>query len=1051
MGMINKMIRTLPFIVLSLWVGDVGAKTSRAPVEGEKRISVLFLGAPKSHSAAHDPITRYRVIKKHLGAHGVNFSYTENPKEAFDAEKLKQYDALLMYGNWEQNGTMPPDQEKVLLDYVNEGGGFLPIHCASACYGKSDTFVNLVGARFMSHGTGVFSPKNTETSHPITRGCKCVHAWDETYAHDRHAEDRIILQKRDDEPWSWIRNQGKGRVFYTASGHDHRVWDHPDFHEIIRRAILWCVGDANRASLNNLDIQPLKFAQARLPGYLKQKTIESYQEPLSPQESIKHVQVPASFEISLFASEPDIINPIAVNWDDRGRAYVVESIDYPNNHRSGNIGNDRIKICEDSDGDGIAEKFLVFADKLSLATSVLHAYGGVICTNGTELLFLQDSNGDDVADVRKVLFKGFSMSDTHAGPSNMRWGYDGWIYATVGYSGFKGTVGGKKHDFRTGIFRFRLKPQPAKEELGKDGTLQHLCELEFLQNTTNNTWGLGMTEDFDIFASTANANPSMYMTFPRSIYKQFDLKQPRTPRADSNPLFFPSSTDVRQVDVHGGYTSAAGHAFYTGRRFPDTYTNKIAFVCAPTGKLVGQFQFTPRGAGFKATQLPNNMYNSADAWSAPVAAEVGPDGALWICDWYNIIVQHNPVPTKHSAGYDAKKGRGNAYVCPLRDKQHGRIYRVFPKGSEAEAHSVMSLAQAVEILTKEKPPSQFWQIKAQQKILDSVNSNNKTTDDEMLKLVVSLKKATPFTLVHLYTLQELNHLDVETLKRAMASPDAGVRRAAIKHAPDKGLLESTFIRDGFITEVEPRALQQLLLAFSKVAPSESVASALMRLNVPSSDVGLSDAYLVALRGQAEAILHVQAKPSKHDGFDDATTSVLIDYFVSVVEPEDMPALQKKFAAIDSPLAVSITKKLSSVVPNTEAEVRKYTIDDAVHARGVAIYNQMCIACHGSEGAGVAGVFPPLDGSDWLIAEPMHAAAILIHGLKGPIKVNGKAYNGVMPPLVDIKNQQIADVLTYVRQSWSNDLPPLSVEEVKKAREDYKLQKGNLTEKDLITR
>ena len=179
-----------------------------------------------------------------------------------------------------------------------------------------------------------------------------------------------------------------------------------------------------------------------------------------------------------------------------------------------------LPICEDTDGDGRADKFTVFADKLSIPTTLAFSNGGVICTNGSDVLFLKDTDGDDVADERKVLFTGIRTGDTHAGTSNFRYGIDNWIWATTGYSGFGGTVGGKQHNFSSGVYRF--KP---------DGSA-----MEFLQNTTNNTWGLGFTEEFDIHGSTANANPSWYLSFPRRYYERAGLAQPRTPRADDNPL-----------------------------------------------------------------------------------------------------------------------------------------------------------------------------------------------------------------------------------------------------------------------------------------------------------------------------------------------------------------------------------------------------------------------------------------------------------------------------------------------------------------------------------
>ncbi|MFP6865157.1 MAG: ThuA domain-containing protein, partial [Roseibacillus sp.] len=219
------------------------------PQKESRRLEVLFFGAPTRNHAGHDPITRYRVLKKHLGNDGINLTYIEDPAAALNAGTLQKFDAILMYGNWAQRGSMPAAQEKALVDFVEGGGGFLPIHCASACYGKSEPFVKLVGGVFKSHGGGEFSPKTTNDTHEITKGYEGFEAWDETYVHERHGTDRTILQERDGEPWTWIRSQGKGRVFYTASGHDHRVWDQPNFHDLLVRAIYWSVGNEAKGKL----------------------------------------------------------------------------------------------------------------------------------------------------------------------------------------------------------------------------------------------------------------------------------------------------------------------------------------------------------------------------------------------------------------------------------------------------------------------------------------------------------------------------------------------------------------------------------------------------------------------------------------------------------------------------------------------------------------------------------------------------------------------------------------------------------------------------------
>ncbi len=151
---------------------------------------------------------------------------------------------------------------------------------------------------------------------------------------------------------------------------------------------------------------------------------------------MKLTQVPVDFEVKLFAQEPDITNPIAMSWDERGRLWIVESVDYPNTFlETDGAANDRIKICEDTDGDGKADKFTVFADKLNIPTSMVFANGGVIVSMAPYFLFLKDTNGDDKADIREVVMDGWEKTDTHFGPSNLQYGFNNKIWGVVG-SGF---------------------------------------------------------------------------------------------------------------------------------------------------------------------------------------------------------------------------------------------------------------------------------------------------------------------------------------------------------------------------------------------------------------------------------------------------------------------------------------------------------------------------------------------------------------------------------------------------------------------------------------
>src|SRR5207253_5819421 len=301
------------------------------------------------------------------------------------------------------------------------------------------------------------------------------------------------------------------------------------------------------------------------------------------------------------------------------------------------------------------------------------------------------------ADVRQVVHTGWSLRDTHGEVSNMQYGLDNWVWAMQGYNPSRVTAGGETHQFRQGFFRF--KPDGSK--------------LEFLRSTDNNTWGLGLSEEGIVFGSTANRNPSVYLPIPNRYYEAVRGWAPSLVlRMISDTHLFKAITDkVRQVDHHGGYTAGAGHALYTARNYPREYWNRTAFVCEPTGHLLATFVIGPDGATFRSRNAWN-LLASDDEWTAPIAAEGGPDGQVWVIDWYNYIVQHNPTPP----GW--KTGRGNAYETELRDKKHGRIYRVVYKG--AKLGKVLSLKNASpeKLVAALKSDNMFWRLQAQRLLVE---------------------------------------------------------------------------------------------------------------------------------------------------------------------------------------------------------------------------------------------------------------------------------------------------------------------------------------------
>ena len=376
------------------------------------RIKVLFLG----DNGHHKPIDRAADLLPALARAGIDMVYTDDLND-LNSENLARYDGLIIYAN---HTTISPKQEAALLSFVQNGKGLIPIHCASYCFLNSPKYISLVGGQFQSHKTGVFRTRIVDAKHPALKGVKEFEAWDETYVHHRLTSDRHVLMVREEdgkrEPWTWVRTQGKGRVFYTASGHDERVFRNADFHRLIIQGIRWAVGRPDHEYVT----KPFEYLPGELPNYRAGTgaRLHQMQAPLSPAESMKHLSVPGGFRVELFASEPDIVKPIAINWDARGRAWIAETLDYPNNKQPDGEGHDRIVIAEDTNGDGKADKFTVFANKLSIPTSMVFAGGGLIVAQAPHMLFLKDTDGDGKADVRKILFTGFRTNDTHAGPSN---------------------------------------------------------------------------------------------------------------------------------------------------------------------------------------------------------------------------------------------------------------------------------------------------------------------------------------------------------------------------------------------------------------------------------------------------------------------------------------------------------------------------------------------------------------------------------------------------------------------------------------------------------
>ena len=888
---------------------------------GQEGIRILFLG-DQGH---HRPSDLYRVLEPAMKKYGIQIVYSEDVANSLTKQRLNEFDGLLIYANIDAIGK---EQEKAMLDYVASGKGIIPLHCASFCFRNSEAYVALVGAQFKEHGGQRFTTRIVEPKHPIMQGFGGFESWDETYIHHMHnTKDRIVLEERRQgklaegtqaEPWTWVRTHGEGRVFYTAWGHNMDTWGNEGFQNLVARGITWaCKRDLStiprysdpslfeipKMTAARKDVAEFSFADVgkEIPNYtpnekwgVQGERKSQMQNPITAVESQKHYIAPEGFDVKLWASEKDMLDgeadkgiaglggkPIAMNWDERGRLWVCETVDYPNELQVPGKGRDRIRVCEDTDGDGKADKFTVFASEMSIPTAIVSYRGGVLVQDGTKTIYMKDIDGDDVADMKQELITGWAMGDTHGGVSNFQYGMDNWIWAMQGYNDSYPVINGEKQQgFRQGFWRFALEQSPSSSTapvyaIATDGSTEktasqkfdahslRVSKLEFVRSTNNNTWGFGISEEGLIFGSTANGNPSIFMPIPNRYYERVTGWSPQVLSNIADGFKFdPVTENVRQVDWHGGYTAAAGHALYTARNYPKHWWNRLAFVCEPTGHLVGSFVLSRDGAGYRSTS-PFNLVASNDEWAAPIMAEVGPDGNVWVLDWYNFIVQHNPTPQ----GFET--GKGNAYETKLRDKRYGRVYRVVYNGSEGMSTEELSrgdalvrggLAKANEssIVAALQHPNMFWRRSAQRLLVEKSKLepatiaalqalvNNKNVDDTGLNVGA----------IHaIWVLAAHGQWSGDLVGASMRHPSAGVARNAVAAAVPSEVTASQILESKLLSSEDPQVKLAALLKLADCpAGTAGVAEAVIASSESATDRWLLDAWTSAAATHAADLL-----------------------------------------------------------------------------------------------------------------------------------------------------------------------------------------------------
>ena len=366
-------------------------------------------------------------------------------------------------------------------------------------------------------------------------------------------------------------------------------------------------------------------------------------EALSPQDERRALHVPDGFEIQLVASEPEIHKPMNLAFDDRGRLWVTSTVEYPYPAAPGTTPRDKVLILDDFASDGRARKVSTFAEGLNIPIGVLPLGRGdrALVHAIPAIRLLTDSDGDGKADQSREMYATYGSRDTHGMTNAFTWGFDGWIYACHGFSNESKVIGsdGKPIVMQSGNV-YRMKP---------DGS-----HLEYVTHGQVNPFGLAFDPLGNLYSSDCHSRP-IYNLLPGAYYPSFG-------KPNDGLGFGP---EMMQHD-HGS-TGIAGIVRYAADAFPKEYEGSI-FIGNVVTSRVNLDRVVWTGASPKA--IPQaDFVASDDPWFRPVDIKLGPDGALYIADFYNRIIGHYEVPLTH----------------PGRDRERGRIWRVVPKGKLVKA------------------------------------------------------------------------------------------------------------------------------------------------------------------------------------------------------------------------------------------------------------------------------------------------------------------------------------------------------------------------------
>lgn len=538
-----------------------------------------------------------------------------------------------------------------------------------------------------------------------------------------------------------------------------------------------------------------------------------------PGEALSTFELHPDFEIELVASEPAVSDPVDMVIDEHGRLFVLEMHGYPDDRS----GTDRIMMLNDTNGDGRMDESTVFADSLVLPMGIMRWKDGLLVAESPDVAYLEDTDGDGTADKKQTILTGFHTYDSESDVNNPRYGLDNWIYLANGPTSdtsirYADDPDGPEIPREATNRNIRFRPDQRKLEAQSSRTQFGFSfdtwGHQFLVNNRNHIYQ-------EVIASRyLDRNPDLLVTdATESLSDHGSAAQVFPITTNPNPQLL---TDVGEI------TAACGITFYQGGAFPSKFNN-VSFVAEPAHNLVHADRLQDDGATFVASRLrPNTEFlASTDAWFRPVNMKIGPDGALYVTDYYRQIIEG---PEWLS---DEVLESGDIF----NGSEMGRIYRITPKETAAGSWTAgleLGDATSEELVRRLDAPNIWWRRTAQRLL---VQRNAKQVTPALIEMAQDTESTSaPGRLHALWTLEGLDGLPPELLRQALHDPDGGVRENAIRLAENHweghpGLRDDLF---SLRSDPNPKVRYQLLLTLGYI---ETPEAAQVRQQLLFDDVG----------------------------------------------------------------------------------------------------------------------------------------------------------------------------------------------------------------------